>query len=303
MRIATTTEDFGKVCNLDYAECIRKTYEAGFKYIDLSMYVVEANDPLFYGDDFRTYAESLNTLANDLGVKFVQAHSPRGNFARSKEEYEDFFKKTVRSIEVCGILGIKNTVVHPGISPDWSEEEFYRQNTEFYKSLIPTMEKCGVNVLCENCGEIKGYFVLSSAERANKLIELVNHPQFGICWDTGHANINGHQYDHITALGKNLRALHINDNRGVDDEHMAPFFGTVNMDEIINALLDIDYKGYFTFECGYSLRPTDLYLGARRRFEKDTRLLYPTLEMQSDMTNFLYKMGRHILNAYNIFEE
>ena len=210
------------------------------------------------------------------------------------DEIYEITKKTIPNISLGTVYRNLNNLCEEGAVLKFTIDG----KEHFDANINPHIHLC-----CENCGEIKGYFVLSSAERANKLIELVNHPRFGICWDTGHANINGHQYDHIKALGNNLRALHINDNRGVDDEHMAPFFGTVNMDEIINALLDIDYKGYFTFECGYSLRPTDLYLGARRRFEKDTRLLHPTLEMQSDMTNFLYKMGRHILNAYNIFEE
>jgi sugar phosphate isomerase/epimerase len=302
MKIATTTVDFDSFCGTD-AERLRELHRAGFRYVDLSMYSLTSRS-LYMCDGWRDEVLKLRELASELGMTFVQAHSPGGNpLWQDEARVEYLLRSTIRSIEVCGVLGIKNTVVHPGARRDICKEEWFALNKPFYEKLFPAMERCGVNVLCENCGEIEGYFVLSSAERANKLIELVNHPQFGICWDTGHANINGHQYDHIKALGNNLRALHINDNRGIDDEHMAPFFGTVNMDEIINALLDIDYKGYFTFECGYSLRPTDLYLGARRRFEKDTRLLYPTLEMQSDMTNFLYKMGRHILNAYNIFEE
>ena len=56
------------------------------------------------------------------------------------------------------------------------------------------------------------------------------------CWDTGHANCEGSQYDDIITLGKELFAIHYNDNHGAKDEHLIPFLGTLNHDEIINAL-------------------------------------------------------------------
>ena len=37
MKIATTTGDFGRFCKNDF-EKVRELYDAGFKYIDLSMY-------------------------------------------------------------------------------------------------------------------------------------------------------------------------------------------------------------------------------------------------------------------------
>ena len=50
------------------------------------------------------------------------------------------------------------------------------------------------------------------------------------------------------------RAIHYNDNRGGGDEHIAPFLGTLNHDEVITALIDVGFKGYFTLECDSMLK-------------------------------------------------
>ena len=105
------------------------------------------------------------------------------------------------------------------------------------------------------------------------------------------------------ALGKELYALHIHDNRGMQDEHLIPYLGTINMDEVINALIEIGYEGYFTFEAASSLRPSRYWLGHRKTFEGDTRLLEPQFFMQTKLEKLMYDMGEYILKSYNLFEE
>lgn len=303
MKIANTTEDFGRCTAFNYEDCVRYTHEAGFQYIDLSMYVVQQNDPLFYSPCWQEYAYKLRYLGEQLGIRYVQAHSPSGNPYLSAEQYDAYLYKTIRAIEVCSVLGIPNVVVHMGVQHGLYKDEFQKMSGAFVQKLIPTMEKHGVNVLCENGRKTDAYYDLYSGAEMREFIEYVNHPLFHGCWDTGHANMIGSQYDDIMTLGKDLYALHVNDNRGTLDEHMIPFFGTINMDEVMTALLDSGYKGYFTFEATYSLRPADLYFGPRRKFEKETRLYSPSLEMQKDMAAFMYKMGQHILKVYDCYEE
>jgi hypothetical protein len=38
-------------------------------------------------------------------------------------------------------------------------------------------------------------------------------------------------------------------------------------------------------------------------FERDIRLLEPTLEMQIDVERLLYTIGKHCLTSYGVFEE
>ena len=307
MKIATTTGDFDFFCATD-EERIRELYRAGFRYIDLSMYNL-TTDSIYMNDGWRGEAEKIKVLAESLGMKFIQAHSPGGNPLSDDADSVDFLlRATIRSIEICGALGIKNTVVHTGFARGVSKEEWFRLNKAFYEKLFPIMEECGVNVLCENSTRVnmgECYFI-NNGKDMREFVEYVNHPMIHACWDTGHANCEGSQYDEIMALGDELYAIHYNDNHGMKDDHIAPFLGRMNHDEVINALIDVKFKGYFTLECDTSLVKYNLWTGPRRRFEDEKRALKlsePQLFMQRHIEAMMYDTAKWMLEEYGILDE
>ena len=307
MKIATTTGDFSPFCRTD-EERIRELHRAGFRYIDLSMYSFDPSCA-YMQDGWRDEVNKIKAVAEKLGMKFVQAHSKGGNPLSSDPEHVDFLlKATVRSIEICGMLGIKNTVVHNGFAKEMSKEEWFVKNKEFYQKLFPAMESCGVNVLCENStkSNMKEMYFLNNGKDMREFIEYVDHPMIHGCWDTGHANCEGSQYDEIMAVGDELYAIHYNDNKGARDEHLAPFLGTLNHDEIINALIDVNFNGYFTLESGSSLVGFNGWPHKRRRFENydgELRLSHPQLFMQRHMEAMVYDTAKWMLESYGMFEE
>ncbi|MBQ7643193.1 MAG: sugar phosphate isomerase/epimerase [Clostridia bacterium] len=304
MKIATTTGDFDAFCVSD-EERIRELHRAGFKYIDLSMYSLTP-DCAYMGDGWKKEVCKLKDLADELGMQFVQAHSQGGNGLSDDKAHVDYLiATTVRSIEICRELGIKNTVVHSGLAKGISKDEWFERNKVFYQKLFPAAERCGVNVLCENTARSNVgdmYFIISGKDM-REFIDYVGHPLFHGCWDTGHANCQGSQYDDITALGRHLYAIHYNDNRGALDEHLSPFLGTLNHDEVMHALIDVGFKGYFTLECCSSLRPYKYWLGNRRPFDGDKRLAQPQLFMQRSMEKMTYETAEYILKTYDLFED
>jgi sugar phosphate isomerase/epimerase len=82
--------------------------------------------------------------------------------------------------------------------------------------------------------------------------------------------------------------------------------GTVNHDEIINALIDVGFKGYFTLECDSSLRRYNKFTGNRKRFlakSVDAKLSEPQLFMQRHIEAMMYETSKWMLDSYGIFEE
>lgn len=304
MKIATTTEDFSFFCKTD-EERIKELYRAGFRNIDLSMYTFTPECE-YMQEDWRAAVQKIKKVADDLGMRFVQAHSQGGNPLSDDPEHVEFLlRATLRSIEICEMLGIKNTVVHNGCKNGVSKEEWFVLNKRFYEKLFPTMERCGVNVLCENSTKAnmgERYFI-NTGKDMREFIEYVDHPQIHGCWDTGHANCEGSQYDEIMAVGDELYAIHYNDNHGAKDEHVAPFIGTLNHDEVINALIDVRFKGFFTLECCSSLIHYNQWTGKRRRFEGASKLREPQLFMQRHMESLLYDTSKWMLEEYGIFDE
>lgn len=304
MRIATSTGDFRFYFDSDI-DRIRELHRAGFRYIDLDMYSFTPQS-VYMQDDWKSAVAVLKAEAERLGMTFVQAHSQGGNpFDDNKEKADFLLKATIRSIEICALLGIKNTVVHPGFAKGIDKDEWFERNRGFYKKLFTVMDACGVNVLIENstAANMGDRYFANSGEDMLQFLRFADHPMLHACWDTGHANCEGSQYDDILTLGDELYAIHYNDNHGAKDEHLIPFLGTLNHDEVINALIDIKYKGYFTLESGSSLIPKKYWLGSRRDFERDTRLAQPQLFMQQKLELLLYDVSKYILLSYGIFEE
>ena len=303
MKLATTSEDFDRFCD-KYINRVKNVHEAGFKYIDLSLYTVRENDELLVSDDWKNTAKEISEYAKRNNIKFVQSHAPDVNPLKGEDAYRNAIEKTVRAMEICEYLNIPCSVIHPGWDEKASRDEWFERNYKFFKELFPVMEKTGVTLLHENTTNANmPWYFSKTGKDMREFSEYVNHPLFDSCWDTGHANIEGNQYNEIIEIGDDLRALHINDNRGAQDEHIIPFMGTMNMDEVICALKAINYKGYFTFESGSTLRSAQYWFGNRKEFEGDKRLLNPPVELQKELERFMYNVGVYILKSYDEYEE
>ncbi|MBQ9543668.1 MAG: sugar phosphate isomerase/epimerase [Clostridia bacterium] len=309
MKLATTTGDFAAYYE-SYIDRLSAVAAAGFKYIDLNMYHGDLPGWAYEGNDWEKKVDELADEAAKLGVTFVQAHAPGQTNFLSVSGRERIVRATARSFEVCRRLGIKNNVVHTGVSDKFlyerpeDKERYFAANYDVVKDLFPVLEKTGVNLLIENTTKVnmgKCWFFLTGKEM-KEFIEYCSHPLVHAVWDVGHAAIEGHQYQDIVDLGDDLRALHIHDNRGAD-HHEFPLTGRTNYDEILSALIKTDYKGYFTLEAD------NFFYGfkrLRRHPELQTygsRFTAAPIELKKKAEELLYEIGKYVLETYGLFED
>lgn len=303
MKLATTTEDFTRFCktNLERLEHIA---QAGFRYVDINLYTEEGNPEIFLADNWRDNVIKIKEHAERLGLTFVQSHAPGSNPFGKNADYRHIIDIIRRSIEVCGMLGVDRTVLHNGYSDEFSKDEFTEKNVRFFSELYPVAEKYGVNILCENSTRknMGNTYFPNTGEALLDFVRAADHPLVHACWDTGHCNCEGNQYEHLAVLGKDLYALHINDNSGRGDEHIIPYFGTLNLDDVMHGLIDAGYNGYFTFEAGTTLRSAKYWQGDRHEYPSDTRLAEPQLFMQDRLERLMYEIGEYTLRAYGVLE-
>lgn len=301
MKIATTIGDMYAFAQSP-AEAVKLFQESGFRYLDYSFScsVSNPNDPLL-SDNWKEEIYARKHAADELGFTFVQAHAPL-NAARG-EGSEKVLLATIRSIEACGILGIKNMVIHSGSFPECKypdDQLAYSKTIEpFFRALIPAMERHNVHILFENttikhCAD--GMYFPILARDLNALVEYMAHPLFGAAWDVGHAHMDGiDHYTQIMELGQNLKAIHVHDNNGQLDQHTAPFCGTLDYDSLMKGLIDSGYQGYFTLESGGFFR--------RRRGETLSGPLATTpLDVKKAALSMLYTISKSILTEYGVFE-
>ena len=299
MKLATKTSDYFAYTD-SQATALEHIREAGFRYADYSFEGDYVHRNGVYSKDLARYVEDIAKTSDRLGIQLVQAHAPMGDPLEDADG--SFLSDNLRCIDACGAWGIPNLVVHSGYLRGLSREETLLRNKEFYLPLLERAERYGVHILVENFNRmcIDGLYWIDNAPDLLRMIECVNHPLFHAVWDVGHANMQDMPQDEaLRLLGNHVRALHIQDNLGDRDSHLAPFLGTLNLDAVMNGLLSIGYQGYFTFEVGRFFTPAD----KRRPYAADTRLASAPLSLRDAFERYLYELGKCVLEAYHCFEE
>lgn len=236
--------------------------KSGYDLLDCSFFCMSSDrNCVWFQDDWREHAKELRKKCEDLGMAFDQGHAPFSYDMKKEEIYNERFLKDVPlSIEIAGILGIKNLIVHPLHYDLYYEREEYwhDRNMEYYRSLIPYAQDAGVNISLENMWQYdkqRGYIVDDVCSRPEEFVSYVDElnsyaPCFNACLDLGHTVlVRQNTANFIRALGHDrLKALHIHDNDLKHDSHTLIGCGAMDYNPIMQALHDIDYDGVFTYE-------------------------------------------------------
>ncbi|MEN3338793.1 MAG: hypothetical protein V7647_2469 [Acidobacteriota bacterium] len=101
-------------------------------------------------------------------------------------------------------------------------------------------------------------------------------PQAGICLDFGHAHLMGDVADAVEIAAEHVITTHIHDNRRREDDHLAPFLGTIDWDVALMTMQKIGYEGTYLMELANTGSPASVLeeaQRARQRFER--ALAYP----------------------------
>lgn len=313
MKLATSTGDFWHH-NTRYYDAILCFKDTKFKNINLEL---TKNLDIFYSesdDGWKALTDELEKAREDAGVTYVASHSPcLYQFHYPEEaEYRRDLRAIRRSMEIIHRLGVDRIVVHPVTNLQQSVEEFYKYNTIFYRDLLDLAEKYNITVMIENWDFTETH--ITTGAQMRDFLDYMDHPLLGACWDTAHCNLEpvaraiGH-YENITALGKYLKGLHISDNLGIKNwhQHTFPFAGLINFDSVMQALVDINYEGHFTFEASYTLMHQNNCPAPREPWvykgKPVTKLMNPSLELKKKAVDLLYETGKYILETYDCFEE
>lgn len=274
MKIAIET--YVPVSTLGRREGLSAIKEAGFDAVDFSLFTKE--DRWLLRDDYREQAVEIRSILDDVGLVCDQTHAP---FAGSKGDYKGMmygdsflescpnYLETVRAIEVSAILGANHIVVHSLKAPE--SEGLLEHNLEFYRSLLPYLEKYDMKVAVENLFfRIENGFRerIGTADGINNLLRQLNSDRFVVCVDVGHAYLVGiAPQDLISGLKPGcIKGLHIQDTDSTEDRHLLPYMGNIEWDAVLRALKNAGYDGNLSLEVTKYLvnLPAELMKGALR---------------------------------------
>ena len=107
--------------------------------------------------------------------------------------------------------------------------------------------------ICSDMNEAAAYI--------DELNDMAGEKCFAFCLDTGHALLLGKDiYTAIMQIGERLETLHIHDNDGKGDQHLAPYMGCLDWKRFVKGLRDVGYQGALSFETFNTINVFDLEL-------------------------------------------
>ena len=241
-------------------EMIRYFHEVGFRAVDFDIETVPA-----MGDDWKRILTEMAEEAAKYDIALEMGHLPFHSVLREDgtKDREAFHRNMLHCIEAAGHIGIRHAVIHPKGDQRSSRENYdaeLARNIEYMTPYVELAEKVGVKLAFENMRsplEAEGFH--RNFSTADELIPLADHFGHGICWDFGHANTTGLvQSEELHKIGSRLLCLHVNDNHAGGDEHLLPFFGTIQWADAMKALGEIGFANCFNYECRMIRIPADV---------------------------------------------
>lgn len=286
--------------------------EAGFSHVDFSLNKYMINKDIYQMKNSHFFDKSIEELkeyfwphkeaAAKNGITIGQMHMPYPAYVpQGKAELNDYLwnEMAPKSMQLCHYLECPYIVIHGfklayflgAEDAEWSETE------RFIHYLAPMAKELGITICIENLYDsINGHLVegpCCNVDKAVRRIDRINEQYgaevLGFCFDTGHANLVGLDFEYfLTSLGHRLKVLHIHDNDGVMDLHQIPFTfaktrenkASTDWDGFIRGLRAIKYDGVLNFETAPVLTS----------FPKD---------MKADTLAFISKIGQYFVGKIN----
>ena len=253
---------------------IKRAKELGAEAIDFSLlsrelYNCAVPESIYAKSDEEIYEyfKDLGDYARSLGLVVGQTHGKSSGFKNIPEEDEIMVENIRKDILVTRALGAPICVVHTttniymGANPD---PQLMRDlNFQQFTRTLPYAKEQGIILATETFGDAVRHDCCDFFGQADEFIKGYNRvaayngyefaDNYAICVDTGHSN-KAQRYgqpspaDVIRMCGKNVKALHLNDNDSFMDQHKVMGSGTIDWKDVFDALEEIDYKGNYNLE-------------------------------------------------------
>ncbi len=265
--------------------------EAGYKVLDMNFHDCAMFKTPMWGNEWLSFVNEVKDEAEKNGLVFGQGHSHFYNYCQKDIENKEFLDEQIRrDIVGAGILNIKWLVFHA--ATDWDSVTEFKSSKEkaisYFKGIVELAEKNNVGIALENLWEeniAPKRRYCSFAEELVDLVDTIDSPRVGICWDFEHSAIMKQDVRKaIKYVGKRLKATHISDYYDKVYDHVLPYNGVENVDEMLWSLAENDYQGDFSFETH------------RHTMNLPDELVAPAIK-------YSYEVGIYLVNRINEFKE
>lgn len=206
--------------------------------------------------------EQLGDCADQLQEQGLSTtlHAPFSGFnpgSSKKKVRKASLKIADQSLQLAKKLHAKRIVFHPGLAAGSEGEKldiWVKNSLAFWPDFLARAAEFNCIICIENIYE-------TTPEVFINLLTAINSPQMGHVLDIGHWNIfgSGKLLDWLNATAPYLKHLHLHDNHGERDEHLAIGQGYVPFSTLFEWLKTTDISPTMTLE-NHNLPDTELSL-------------------------------------------
>jgi sugar phosphate isomerase/epimerase len=191
--------------------------------------------------------DQIRNWLSDLGLSLCDVHGSHGKEKAwgSLLEYErlaglDLIRNRIR---FAASLGSDVVIMHLPPEPDdlATDPGFPDRLRRSIDALLPELSTHGVRLAFENM--IHGNFPL-----IERLLREYSPDHIGLCYDSGHGNMNPDGLQMLERLKDRLISVHLHDNDGHSDQHLPPFSGTVDWAALAGIIANSSYTKPLSFE-------------------------------------------------------
>ncbi|UFJ40273.1 sugar phosphate isomerase/epimerase [Brevibacillus humidisoli] len=202
--------------------------------------------------------EQVSTLAEwgrEKGVRW-SLHAPisRCNPAAEEQAQRDHSVELMRRcLHLVGELQCSHVVMHVGQIRDHLDpvcrDQGVRRVIHFLQQLLADSDRTEISLALENVPPYPGVLGWNVDDLVS-ICQGMDDSRVGIVYDVGHAHLirPGYVLESLRQVLPHLLALHLSDNRGEHDDHLAVGEGAIPFPQVVSFLCEQGYRGFWTLE-------------------------------------------------------
>ncbi len=216
-------------------------------------------------EEIVAYFAELRALAEELGLVISQTHGRVEGFRNDTAEDEALLENARRDLLACRTLGAPVCVIHAPttifLGPDADPALMHDLNFAQFDRMLAWAKEYGVGIATETFGDASRFGCCDFFGNLDEFVAAYervcaagnNRDYMTVCVDTGHSNKatrfgNPSPADVIRRLGPSVSVLHLHDNDTLTDQHKIPLTGSIDWDDVLDALDEVGYTGVYNME-------------------------------------------------------
>ncbi len=226
-------------------------------------------------EEIAAYFADIKEYANSLGIEIFQTHGRITGFRNIAEEDDALVENARRDLLAAKNLGARVCVMHTvtsiyiGAKPD--PELMHKLDFDMFTRILPYAKQYGVKLATETFGDAVQYNACDFFGQINEFKKAYDRvcavgdfaKYYSICMDCGHTNKATRYFqpsagEVIRMFGKSISVLHLHDNDTFTDQHNIPLSGTIDWEDLLNALDEVGYDGVYNLELNLDRYGTEL---------------------------------------------